>query len=235
MQITIVPVTPFEQNCSVLRCEATGRGAVVDPGGDLERILEVAAKMDAHIEKILVTHGHVDHASGVATLAERLNVPVEGPHEADRFWIDQLPESARRYGFAPASAFEPERWLEHADTVSVGAQTLDVYHCPGHTPGHVVFVHPNLRIAIVGDVLFRGSIGRSDFPRGDHDALVRSIRERLFPLGDDIQFIPGHGPVSTFGDERRDNPFVSDRVCGADSGRSPRAHGTDRGFARTSR
>ncbi len=214
MQVTIVPVTPFAQNCSVLGCQATGRGAVVDPGGDLDRVLAVIGEMDARVEKILVAHGHLDHASGVAALAERLEVPVEGPHEADRFWIEQLPQAERSHGFPPAQRFEPDRWLEQGDTVTVGAQILDVYHCPGHTPGHVVFVHPQMRLAIVGDVLFQGSIGRTDFPRGDHQALIRSIRERLFPLGEDIRFIPGHGPMSTFGDERRANPFVSDRAVG---------------------
>ena len=215
MQVTVVPVTPFAQNCSVLRCGVTGRGAIVDPGGDLDRVLAAATEMEADIERILVTHGHLDHASGVAELAERLGVPVEGPHEDDRFWIEQLPEAGRQYGFPPGRVFEPQRWLGQGDTVQVGEQVLDVHHCPGHTPGHVVFVHPGMRLAIVGDVLFQGSIGRTDFPRGDHEALIRSIRERLFPLGDDIQFIPGHGPMSTFGEERRSNPFVSDRAADA--------------------
>jgi glyoxylase-like metal-dependent hydrolase (beta-lactamase superfamily II) len=215
MQVTIVPVTPFAQNCSVLRCEITGRGAIVDPGGDLDRVMAAATEMEAEVERILVTHGHLDHASGVAELAQRLGVPVEGPHEADRFWIEQLPVAGRRYGFPPGRVFEPQRWLVQGDTVRVGQQVLGVHHCPGHTPGHVVFVHPGMRLAIVGDVLFKGSIGRTDFPRGDHDALIRSIRERLFPLGDDIRFIPGHGPMSTFGEERRSNPFVSDGAVSA--------------------
>jgi len=214
ISVSVVPVTPFQQNCSVVRCDVTGKAAVVDPGGDLEHVLAVVEEMAAEVEKILVTHAHVDHASGVAELAERLAVPVEGPQREDQFWIDQLVEAAARYGFPPARPFVPTRWLEDGDVVTVGAQTLNVRHCPGHTPGHVVFVHPEVRLAIVGDVLFQGSIGRTDFPRGDHDALIASIRERLFPLGDDIQFIPGHGPASTFGDERRRNPYVSDRAVG---------------------
>ena len=214
LEVTVVPVTPFQQNCSILRCTQSGRAAVVDPGGDLDRVLAAADRAGAEVERILVTHGHLDHASAVADLAERLGVPVEGPHEADRFWIDQLPTAGRVYGLPPGRVFEPERWLGQGDTVRVGEQVLDVYHCPGHTPGHVVFVHPGDRLAVVGDVLFRGSVGRSDFPRGDHDELIRSIRERLFPLGDDIRFIPGHGPMSTFGEERRSNPYVSDVVAG---------------------
>jgi hydroxyacylglutathione hydrolase len=210
MRCTVVPVTPFVQNCSVLRCEATGRGAVVDPGGDLERVLAVVRRESVDVERILQTHAHVDHAGGTAELARRLGVPIEGPHEGDRFWIDLLPEQGRMYGLEPAEPFEPARWLAGGDRVGFGEVELEVLHCPGHTPGHVVFFDRPDRFAIVGDVLFQGSIGRTDFPRGDYDTLIRSIREELLPLGDDVTFLPGHGPTSTFGHERRTNPFLLD-------------------------
>jgi len=210
MKYAICPVTPFQQNCSVIRCETTGRGAVVDPGGELDRILATVRKLGATIEKILVTHGHVDHCAGTAALAAELGVPVEGPHIEDLFWIDQLPAQTQRFGFVHAQAFVPDRWLEDGDRVRVGESELEVRHCPGHTPGHVVFFQPEDRIALVGDVLFQGSIGRTDFPRGDHATLIASIRERLWPMGDDVTFVPGHGSTSTFGHERRTNPFVAD-------------------------
>jgi len=210
MKAAIVPVTPFQQNCSILWCTASGRGCVVDPGGEVERILAAAAERGVTLEKVLVTHGHIDHAGAVAEVAERLGLPVEGPHRDDAFWIDGLAEHGRRYGFSGARPFVPERWLENGDTVAVGELTLDVRHCPGHTPGHVIFFHAPSRFAAVGDVLFRGSIGRTDLPRGNHDQLLRSIRSRLWPLGSDVRFIPGHGPLSTFGEERKGNPYVSD-------------------------
>ncbi len=212
MRVVVIPVTPFMQNCSVLICETSRRCAVVDPGGDLERIVAATQDADAEVEKILVTHAHIDHAGGVAELAERLEVPVEGPQREDQFWIDALPEQSARFGFPPARAFVPDRWLEQDDRVSFGDVELAVRHCPGHTPGHVIFFQAQARLAVVGDVLFRGSIGRTDFPRGNHATLIRSIREQLWPLGDDVQFIPGHGPTSTFGEERRSNPFVGDEV-----------------------
>ena len=214
LRMAIVPVTPFQQNCSLLWNDATGVGAVVDPGGDLERILAEVARHGVSIEKILLTHAHIDHAGGTAELARQLAVPVEGPQREDQFWIDKLPDQGRMFGLPPSEAFEPQRWLEHGDTVTVGGLEIDVLHCPGHTPGHVVFFHAPSRLAIVGDVLFQGSIGRTDFPRGDMKTLVRSIRERLFPLGDDVRFLPGHGPMGTLGQERRSNPFVSDAVAG---------------------
>jgi hydroxyacylglutathione hydrolase len=208
----VIPVTPFQQNCSIVWCLKTRQAAVVDPGGDLDRILGAIGEVGVSVEKILVTHGHIDHAGAVADLAEKLDVPIEGPQEEDRFWLDDLPGQGSMFGFPTARAFEPGRWLDQGDTVSVGEARFGVHHCPGHTPGHVVFHHVQARLAIVGDVLFKGSIGRSDLPRGDHDTLVRSIRERLWPLGDDVTFIPGHGPLSTFGDERRTNPFVGDNA-----------------------
>jgi glyoxylase-like metal-dependent hydrolase (beta-lactamase superfamily II) len=208
----IVPVTPFQQNCSIVWCTETRRGAIVDPGGELDRLLAAAAQEDVVIEKILVTHGHLDHAGATADLQARLGVPVEGPHREDAFWIDQLQTQGAKYDMTWCRPFTPDRWLEDGDTVTLGAQTLDVFHCPGHTPGHVVFFHAGARLALVGDVLFQGSIGRTDFPRGDHASLIRSITTKLWPLGDDVTFVPGHGPLSTFGDERQSNPFVGDAV-----------------------
>ena len=210
MKVIVIPVTPFEQNCSLLICEQNNHAAIVDPGGDIERILAAIDEAGVTVEKILVTHGHVDHAGGVSELAKRLNLPVEGPQRGDKFWIDQIPEQASQFGFGESDAFEPDRWLEDGDTVEVGNNKLHVIHAPGHTPGHVVFYDAAARLAVVGDVLFRGSIGRTDFPGGNHQDLLDSIRMKLFPLGDDVRFIPGHGPVSTFGDERQHNPFVRD-------------------------
>jgi hydroxyacylglutathione hydrolase len=214
LQGVIIPVTPFQQNCSLVWCSDTRRAAVVDPGGDTDRILAAAQSQDVIIEKVLVTHGHLDHAGAAAALAAELGIAIEGPQREDTFWIDRIAEQGARYGMDWCRPFTPERWLEDGDSVTIGAQTLSVHHCPGHTPGHVVFHHAAARLAFVGDVLFRGSIGRSDFPRGDQAALIRSITTRLWPLGDDVTFVPGHGPLSTFGQERRDNPFVADRVLG---------------------
>ena len=219
MRVTVIPVTPFQQNCSLLVCEETGRAAVVDPGGEVERIIEAASESGAGIEKILVTHAHIDHAGGVAELADRMQVPIEGPQRDDQFWIDALDRQSAMFGFPESRPFEPDRWLEEGDTVSFGNIEMQVRHCPGHTPGHVIFFQPSARLAIVGDVLFRGSIGRTDFPRGDYPTLIRSITERLWPLGDDVQFIPGHGPSSTFGYERRTNPFVGDTALMGRGGR----------------
>jgi len=212
LQAVIVPVTPFQQNCSVVWCTATMKGAVVDPGGEVDRILAAAQEHGVAIEKILVTHAHSDHAGAVADLAQQLKVPVEGPQRADQFWIDRIEDSGRRYNMPWCRAFAPDRWLEDKDTATVGELVFEVRHCPGHTPGHVVFFHPGTKIAFVGDVIFQGSIGRSDFPMGDHATLVRSITERLWPMGDDVTFVPGHGQPSTFGHERQTNPFVADQV-----------------------
>lgn len=208
IRAAIIPVTPFQQNCTLLWNDRTKKGAVIDPGGDLDRIRQAIAETGVSIEKILLTHGHIDHAGGAAELKEELGVPVEGPHEADRFLLDHLPEAARGYGFAGVRAVTPDRWLQEGDTVTVGDLTLDVLHCPGHSPGSVVFVAGPQRFAIVGDVLFQGSVGRTDLPGGDGKTLIRSIREKLLPLGDDVAFICGHGPTSTIGQERQTNPFL---------------------------
>jgi len=215
MKFAIIPVTPFQQNCTLMWCEETLRAAVVDPGGDIERIEQAIATNGVTLEKILVTHAHMDHAGAVADLSEQKNIPIEGPHKEEKFWIDNLPEQGKMFGLGDGQThrtFVPTRWLDDGDTVSVGNQTLDVIHCPGHTPGHLVFFDPKERLAVVGDVLFQGSIGRTDFPKGDFDTLISSIREKLWPLGNDVEFIPGHGPMSTFGQERQTNGFVSDRM-----------------------
>lgn len=214
IQCTIVPVTAYQQNCSVIKCEATQAAAIVDPGGDVERIMQAVDKMGATVEKVILTHAHMDHCAASDVLRQQLGVPIEGPHTGDSFWLERLPEWCQMVGFPPAEAFVPDRWLDEGDTVTVGEVTLKVFHCPGHTPGHVVFLYEPQRIAWVGDVLFQGSIGRTDFPKGDHDQLISSIRDKLFPLGDDITFIPGHGPTSTFGQERQTNPFVADNRYG---------------------
>jgi glyoxylase-like metal-dependent hydrolase (beta-lactamase superfamily II) len=211
LKIMLIPVTPFEQNCSILICDVTQKAAVVDPGGDLDIIRTQIEKLQITVEKILITHGHVDHCSAAKELALTLDVDIIGPHFDDQFWIDLLPEQAKRFGFEhEGQSFIPKRWLVDGDQVWVGEECLDVVHCPGHTPGHIVFVDKKTRIAVVGDVLFSGSIGRTDFPKGNHQDLINSIKEKLFPLGDDITFIPGHGPVSTFGQERLSNPFLID-------------------------
>ena len=214
MRYIIVPVTPFQQNCTVIWCEKTMKGAAVDPGGDIDRIRTAADGAGVTLEKILLTHGHLDHAGGAPALAARLQLPIEGPHLGDKFWLDGMAQQCRVFGVPTMPPVSPDRWLAAGERVSVGEIELAVRHCPGHTPGHVVFVDTQGKLALVGDVLFAGSIGRTDFPGGDHDTLIASIREQLFPLGDDIAFIPGHGPMSTFGAERRHNPFVADRSAG---------------------
>jgi glyoxylase-like metal-dependent hydrolase (beta-lactamase superfamily II) len=203
-----IPVTPFEQNCSIVWCDETMKAAVIDPGGDLDVLLAAVTTLGVTLEQIWVTHAHIDHVGGVAELSKSMGLPIIGPHPGDQFWIDGLPEQGQRFGFGHADSFTPTRWLQDGDTVSLGHCTLKVRHCPGHTPGHVVFYSPDIHRAFVGDVLFAGSIGRTDFPQGNHADLMASITQRLWPMGNDTVFIPGHGPESTFGRERQTNPFV---------------------------
>ena len=214
LRAAILPVTPLQQNCCLIWCTQTMRGVFTDPGGDLPRLKAAAQQAGVTIEKILLTHGHIDHCGQAGVLAAELGVPIEGPHEDDLFWIDKLEEDGARWNI-PGKPFKSDRYLVDGDQVTVGNLTFEVRHCPGHTPGHVVFHHPESKLAIVGDVLFQGSIGRTDFPRGNHQQLIDSITQRLWPMGDDTAFVPGHGPVSTFGHERRTNPFVGDAALAA--------------------
>ncbi|MBW6531272.1 MBL fold metallo-hydrolase [Sphingomonas sp. RRHST34] len=211
MRAAIIPVTPLQQNCTLIWCTATMRAAVVDPGGDLPKITAAIARAGVTVEKILLTHGHIDHAGAAKPLADSLGVPIEGPHEDDRFWLARLDEDGRQWG-VEGHVFEPSRWLVEGDTVRVGELVLDVYHTPGHTAGHVIFHHAPSNFAQVGDVLFQNSIGRTDLPQGNFPQLIESIVTKLWPLGDATAFIPGHGQPSTFAHERRHNMFVSDRV-----------------------
>lgn len=203
-----LPVTPFQQNCSLVWCDETNEAALIDPGGEVERLKAAVAERGLTLTALWLTHAHIDHAGGTGTLARELGLPIIGPHPGDQFWIDGLPQQAAMFGFAPAEPFTPTRWLDDGDTVALGHCTLHVRHCPGHTPGHVVFHSAEAKRCFVGDVLFAGSIGRTDFPGGDHDTLIASITQRLWPMGDDTVFIPGHGPESSFGRERRTNPYV---------------------------
>ncbi len=209
LKYEIVPVTAFEQNCSVLWCDESGDAAVVDPGGDIEKIEAVLSKHKLKLDKIILTHAHIDHAGATAELARKRQVPIVGPHKEDLFWIQLLPQQSQMFGFPSAESFDPDRWLEEGDSVEIGRQVLQVFHCPGHTPGHVVLFHAPSKLALVGDVLFQGSIGRTDFPKGDFATLANSIRTKLWNLGDDVAFIPGHGPMSTIGHEKATNPFVA--------------------------
>jgi hydroxyacylglutathione hydrolase len=214
LKAVVQPVTPFAQNCSIIWCTETMKGAAVDPGGDVDKLVAILEENGVTLEKILLTHGHLDHAGGTADLAEKFDVPIEGPHKADLFLIQGLEKSGERFGFEGARSFEPTRWLEGGDTVTVGNLSFDVKHCPGHTPGHVVFFNADAQLAFVGDVIFQGSIGRCDLPQGNHQQLVNSIREELWPLGEDVTFVCGHGGNSTFGMERKFNPFVADHFFG---------------------
>lgn len=210
MEFAVIPVTPYRQNCSLIWCERTGKAALIDPGGEPEQLLAAVSQRGLTLDRLLLTHGHLDHVGAAGVLAEHLGIGIEGPHAEDAFLLDALPRQCALFGFPPVDAFRPGRWLSDGDTVTVGDLELAVLHCPGHTPGHVVFYQPQARQAFVGDVLFKGSIGRTDFERGDYDALVSSIRDKLWPLGDDVRFVSGHGAPSTFGWERRHNPFVGD-------------------------
>jgi hydroxyacylglutathione hydrolase len=210
LKAAIVPVTPFQQNCTLLWDETSKVGAVVDPGGDLHRIEAGINQTGMKVEKILLTHGHLDHAGGAAELKEKLGgIPIEGPHLADKFLLDGLAAQGAGMGVSGMHNVTPDRWLSEGDKVTAAGATFDVLHCPGHSPGSVVLVNGPQRFALVGDVLFRGSIGRTDFPYGDHAALIDAIKTKLLPLGDDVVFICGHGPMSTIGDERQSNPFVA--------------------------
>jgi glyoxylase-like metal-dependent hydrolase (beta-lactamase superfamily II) len=206
------PVTPLQQNCTVVWCVKTKKAAVIDPGGDVDQILAEAARRGLTIEKIWITHGHLDHAGATAEMRAKTGAPIEGPHPDDLFWIERIPTDGLRYGMPEVKTFETDRWLQDGDQVTLGDTAFEVLHCPGHTPGHVIFFNREARFAQVGDVLFRGSIGRTDFPRGNHQDLLDAITGKLWPLGDDVVFVPGHGPTSTFGEERRSNPFVADHV-----------------------
>ncbi|MEQ1528723.1 MAG: MBL fold metallo-hydrolase [Methylococcales bacterium] len=208
MRYRIIPVTSYQQNCTLLICEQSQKAAVVDPGGDIEVILQAIRDEKVTLETILITHGHLDHVGATAELATKLSVPILGPHHEDQFWLEAIPAQCQTFGFPPSKTFVPTRWLKQGDVVKVGAAVFEVFHCPGHTPGHIVFVNRQAKLALVGDVLFKGSIGRTDLPRGDFDTLIHSIQNNLWPLGKEIAFIPGHGPMSTFGAEMRSNPFV---------------------------
>jgi glyoxylase-like metal-dependent hydrolase (beta-lactamase superfamily II) len=209
LHYTSLPVTPFQQNCSLLWCDQTQEAVLVDPGGEVDRLLAEVQRRGLTLKAIWLTHAHIDHAGGTAELAKRAGLPIIGPHVGDQYWIDGLPQQSAMFGFPAVETFTPTRWLQDGDTVQVGQETLAVRHCPGHTPGHVVFHSATAKRCFVGDVLFAGSIGRTDFPGGNHAQLISSITERLWPMGDDTVFIPGHGPESTFGEERRSNPFLS--------------------------
>ena len=210
----IFPVTPFAQNCHILVCEETKKAAIVDPGGEAEKLTAEIEKLGCELESIFVTHGHADHAGGVQSMKDKFKVPIIGPHKEDHFWIEMIPQQAATFGLQGAQSFTPDKWLEDGDIVKVGNQKLSVIHCPGHTPGHLVFYSEKANFASVGDVIFAGSIGRTDFPRGNHQQLIDSIREKLFQLPDNTLFVPGHGPTSTFGEEKVSNPFVANSLFG---------------------
>lgn len=210
LKAAIVPVTPFQQNCTLVFDDETKKGVVIDPGGDIERIEDAIKQIGMTVEEIILTHGHIDHAGAATDLKAKLGVNITGPHKADKFLLDGLAAQALSYGVPGMKNVTPDRWLDEGDRVTIAGVVFDVYHCPGHSPGSVVYVNKDAGIAFVGDVIFQGSIGRTDFPYGDHDALINAIRTKLFPLGDDIVFVCGHGPASTFGEERRTNPFCGD-------------------------
>lgn len=208
LKVEIIPVTAFQQNCSLVWCDSTNEAALIDPGGNTELLLERIAAHGVQLKQILLTHAHIDHAGAAADIAEQHDIPIIGPHKADQFWIDKLSDQSRMFQFPEARPFVPQRWLDEGDKVQVGKETMQVFHCPGHTPGHVVFYQPTIGLLFVGDVLFQNSIGRTDFPQGDHATLIQSIHDKLMVLDDQVQFVPGHGPMSTIGQERQHNPFL---------------------------
>ncbi len=214
IRAVIAPVTPLQQNCTIVWCAKTLKAAIIDPGGEVPRLMAALETHGLTLEKIWITHGHLDHAGGTAELQALTGVPIEGPHPDDQFLIDEIPASGAKYGMPGARSFVPTRWLADGDIVTLGETQFEVIHCPGHTPGHVIFFHRDARFAQVGDVLFQGSIGRTDFPRGNYPDLIAAITGKLWPLGNDVAFVPGHGPMSTFGRERETNPFVSDDALG---------------------
>ncbi|MDH4386214.1 MAG: MBL fold metallo-hydrolase [Caulobacter sp.] len=211
----IAPVTSLQQNCTIVWCTKTMKAAIIDPGGEAPRLLKALSDHGLTLEKIWITHGHMDHAGATADIQDATGATIEGPHPDDQFWIDRIAESGKQYGMPEARTFAPDRWLQDGDVVTLGETQFEVYHCPGHTPGHVIFFHREARFAQVGDVLFKGSIGRTDFPKGNFEDLITAITTRLWPLGDDVAFVPGHGPMSTFGFERKANPYVSDLAVGS--------------------
>ena len=213
LKALIQPVTIFEQNASIIFCDETKKCAIVDPGGDIDILLKIAKKNNLIPDKILLTHGHIDHAGGANELAEILKVEVHGPHIDDKFLLDELQKQGEMFGMNTRNC-NPDKWLKEGDIIEIGEEKLDVYFCPGHTPGHIIFYSEKNKLALVGDVLFNGSIGRTDLPGGNFDDLINSVQNKLWPLGNDIKFIPGHGPVSTFEAERKSNPFVSDSIIG---------------------
>lgn len=210
LQYHIIPVTAFAQNATLLWCDVTGRAAIVDAGGDIDLLAASVEQRGLTLEKLLLTHGHIDHAGGAAELAARFGVKIEGPQRSESYWLDILPHQGRMFGFPPSDKLVPDRWLEEGETVTVGNEELEVLHCPGHTPGHVVFYSKPAGLLVVGDVLFQGSIGRTDFPMGNHQDLLDAIRTKLFTLPDETIVLPGHGPLTTIGEEKHHNPFVAD-------------------------
>lgn len=212
LRVEIIKVTPFQQNCSLIWCDKTMHGAVLDPGGDIEKIIHAVQFHNVNLKKILLTHGHLDHAGGANDLAKQFQIPIIGPQKEDLFWLEKIEEQSKNYGFSGGKNCQPDQWLSGQEKLTIGEETLQVIHCPGHTPGHVVFFHADSKLAFVGDVIFKGSIGRTDFPRGDFDTLIKSITQNLWPLGNETRFVPGHGEISSFGNERVTNAFVSDSI-----------------------
>lgn len=208
LRFTVITVTPLRANCSLVWCDITKKAAVIDPGGETDRILALIEEKGVELERVLITHAHFDHVGAAADLAEQFNIPIEGPHLDDKFLVDALPRQGAMFGYQSVRAFTPTKCLDDGDEIQIGESTLRVLHCPGHTPGHIAFYSKESNVAFVGDVLFKGSVGRTDFERGDHNALITSIKTKLFPLGDNVTFVPGHGPESTFGEERASNPFL---------------------------